>query len=381
MSVEVAVVGAGLIGSATARHLARRGRSVALVGPAFGDTSRVFSSHHDQGRVCRTIDRTPTWTSINRASLDGIEALEREVGFAVRRPTGCLFASIDPDHPWFAAAPELEIDAAVAQGWPYRCPHAVRYGLEGPPAGALVVPELLRAQHTALSRLGGIRHPTPLSTHAREGRGHRLTLADGASLTARAVVFCVGAYVGAWVHPPLDVVLETETTLLVPVDPAMEARFAEVPTLLSDCEGPGWRGPYVVPPLRFPDGRSYLKIGCDLDSDQRFSTVDEVQRWFVEGDSEVQRPVLVEVVNAMVPGLSTSGAVTKRCILTRTPHRHPMIGEIAPGSFVGIGGHGWGAMASDGIGELVARTVLGEPWPHDVPPETCAVRWREGGAA
>lgn len=349
---------------------------MALVGPAFGDTSQVFSSHHDQGRVCRTLDRVPTWTALNVASLSGIEALEAEVGIPVRRPTGCLLATNDPGHGWFDVAPELEIDPAVAAAWPYALPGAVRYGLEGPPAGILVVPELLRAQHTALVAAGGTRHPHPLVRRTSGPPGHVLTLADGRVLEAPTVVLCPGAYVNAWLDDPLDVVLETETVLLVPVDEARARDMATVPTLLWDGEGSGWQSPYVVPPLRFADGRTYLKIGCDLDLDHRFVDVDDVRAWFVSGDSAAQRPALVDAAATVIPSLSTDDAVTRRCILTRTPHAHPMIGEVGPGLFVGAGGHGWAAMASDGIGELVARTVAGEAWPDDIPDGTCAVRWR-----
>ncbi len=376
MTPDVVVVGAGLIGSAAARHLARRGRRVALVGPEFGDTSRVFSSHHDQGRVCRTIDRVATWTAINATSLLGIEALEAEVGFSVRRPVGCLVVANDAGHAWFEAAPELEIDAELARGWPYQLPGAVRFGLEGPPAGILLVPELLRAQSMALESAGGTRHPTTLAARTQGPQGHVLTLDDGPELRAPQVVLCPGAYVNAWLDDPLDVVLETETTLLVPVDDTDAVAFAGVPTLLWDGEGAGFSGPYVVPPLRFEDGGLWLKLGCDLDTDQRFLDPADVQRWFESGDSEAQRTTLVEVARTVVPGMPVDGGVTRRCILTRTPHAHPMVGEVGEGLFVGVGGHGWGAMASDGIGDLVARTVCGEAWPDDVSPETCAVRWR-----
>lgn len=373
MSVDVVVVGAGLLGSAAARHLAVRGLSVALVGPAFGDTSRVFSSHHDQGRICRTIDRVPTWTALNVPSLAGIEALEAEVGWSVRDPVGCLVASNDPDHGWFEAAPELEIDAAVAEVWPYALPGAVRFGLEGPPAGILRVPELLRAQHQAFAAAGGLRHPTTLAERASSPDGHVLTLADGTVLRAPRVVLAPGVYVNEWLDEPLDVVLETETTLLVPV----ERPLGPMPALLWDGEGPGWRGPYVVPPLTFEDGRAYLKLGCDLDTDQRFRDAADVDRWFRSGDSEGQRPALLDAARAVLPALDTERAVTRPCILARTPNAHPMIGEVAPGLFVGAGAHGWGAMASDGIGDVIARTVTGEPWPDGITPDICAPARRQ----
>ncbi|MEN0064140.1 MAG: FAD-dependent oxidoreductase [Myxococcota bacterium] len=373
--VDVVVVGAGPLGSATARHLAQRGLQTALVGPGFGQTDVVHSSHHDQGRVCRRIDRVSTWTLLNVCSLANLEELEAQVGYPVRRPVGCLFASNMPDHAWFAAAPELEVEASIARAWPYALPGAVRFGLEGPPAGILLVPTLLKAQHEALRLAGGTRHVTTLVERTHRDGVHRLRLANGEALRTPKVVLCTGAYANAWLDEPLDVVLETETTLLIPVDEGTARSFSEVPTLLWDGQGPGWSSPYVVPPLRFADGQWVLKLGCDLDLDQRFTEVHEVDAWFRHGDSEIQRPALLDAARTVFPDRSFSGARTSRCILTRTPHAHPMIGEVAPGCFIGIGGHGWGAMASDGIGEHIAHAVISEPSPA-LPFEHCAVRWR-----
>ena len=57
---DFVVVGRGMMGAAAARHLAKTGASVALVGrgePAdWKAHDGVFSSHYDSGRITRTID-------------------------------------------------------------------------------------------------------------------------------------------------------------------------------------------------------------------------------------------------------------------------------------------------------------------------------------
>jgi len=58
--MHIAVIGRGLIGSAAARHLAKAGHAVTLIGPdepADRKAHRgVFASHYDEGRITRALD-------------------------------------------------------------------------------------------------------------------------------------------------------------------------------------------------------------------------------------------------------------------------------------------------------------------------------------
>jgi len=60
---DVLVVGAGMCGSAAARHLqeARPDLRIVLVGPdePLMETSGVFGQHADEGRITRTVDPDP----------------------------------------------------------------------------------------------------------------------------------------------------------------------------------------------------------------------------------------------------------------------------------------------------------------------------------
>lgn len=62
-SFDLVVVGAGMVGSAAARHAAEAGRKVALVGPGepTQEAARVYGCHADEGRICRRLDVDPVW--------------------------------------------------------------------------------------------------------------------------------------------------------------------------------------------------------------------------------------------------------------------------------------------------------------------------------
>ena len=95
---DLAIIGAGLIGSAAARHAvggAVAGTRVALVGPCerprdqWGNRS-VFGAHHDEGRITRCTDPDPTWAELARRSIDRYAAIAEASGIDFFREVGHL---------------------------------------------------------------------------------------------------------------------------------------------------------------------------------------------------------------------------------------------------------------------------------------------------
>src|SRR5215211_7123953 len=76
--VDVVVVGAGAMGSATAWHLARRGRSVALL-ERF-ERGHVRGSSHGGSRIFRLAYDDPHYVHLARAALTGWRELEEDTG-------------------------------------------------------------------------------------------------------------------------------------------------------------------------------------------------------------------------------------------------------------------------------------------------------------
>mmetsp|Transcript_170815 Transcript_170815/g.542788 ORF Transcript_170815/g.542788 Transcript_170815/m.542788 type:complete len:837 (+) Transcript_170815:48-2558(+) len=82
---DVLVVGAGMIGSATARHLRmlRPDLVVWLVGPeeAGAREAGVFCQHADEARITRRLDPDPVWAALASRSIE--RYAELEVGYAL----------------------------------------------------------------------------------------------------------------------------------------------------------------------------------------------------------------------------------------------------------------------------------------------------------
>ena len=100
--MKVAVVGKGLIGSAAARHLAKAGHDVTLIGPdevagAYADHKGSFASHYDEGRITRKNDRRAYFTRVSTAAISRYPEIAAESGIEFFTQSGAMLAG-GPDY-------------------------------------------------------------------------------------------------------------------------------------------------------------------------------------------------------------------------------------------------------------------------------------------
>ena len=99
---EIAVIGKGMIGTATAKYLAKANHDVLLIGPnepAQGTDALVYASHYDAARICRRVGSDHGWTQLNLQSLAAFPEIEQESGINFHCPVSCLYVSEYPDDP------------------------------------------------------------------------------------------------------------------------------------------------------------------------------------------------------------------------------------------------------------------------------------------
>ena len=63
--VEIAVIGAGMIGSSAAKYVAAEAQSSVLIGPDH-PLQGIHAAWFDEGRITRKIDRNPNWRILGR---------------------------------------------------------------------------------------------------------------------------------------------------------------------------------------------------------------------------------------------------------------------------------------------------------------------------
>ena len=119
--------------------------------------------------------------------------------------------------------------------------------------------------------------------------------------------------------------------------------------------------------MPYPDGKIYLKMGCNTTADDEPETLAEVQDWFRQGNSELCLPAMTRAVRSILPGVEFRSIRSGRCIVTYTPSGYPIVDRLADHLVVATGGNGSGAKGSDTLGYLAALTAAGESWPADIP--------------
>lgn len=379
---DTVVIGNGLFGSAAARHLAAFGERVALVGPdeptEQSEHDGVFASHYDQGRLTRLLDRNPVWAGLTRRAVENYPALEKRSGIDFYYPVGSLIvgprtqpeATDDPVKRATEDGIEIELYEPGDRSWKERFPYLSFADdqfvvFEPAPAGFINPRRLIGAQN-ALAVAGGAVIIRELVTRtARAQGGHTVTTDSGRTLSCSKLLVAAGGFTNfnGLLPEELPLTLETEVVVLGRVADETATTLEGSPTVKYTIDHPILDSIYVVPPVRFPDGSHYIKLGANTTSDRYPSTLREVQDWFRQGDSDIHLPSFESVLQEMWPNTEFESFETKRCLVCRTPSTDPIIDRVGDGIFVVVGGNGGGAKGSDVWGELAAGLAYDGRWP------------------
>jgi sarcosine oxidase len=383
-----------MIGSAATRYLSAMGLRVAAVGPAeptnWQEHSGVFASHYDQGRITRIIDPDGVWAVLGARSIAAYGEIEAAGGIAFHHPVGCLRVSPfyqQPDDTIAQAAAhgdahgaqfQLLPAAELAARFPFLhfAPGSTALWEEGG-AGYINPRSLVAAQLTAAERQGATVIRATVTRLAKQNGVVELATDQGESVRAAKVLVAAGAYTNQLLPRPLDLRARAVSILLAEVDEAEAARLAAMPSIIYRLDGdPTLFSIYALPPIRYPDGRTYVKIGGALFEPIHRSSHAEWVEWFHGPGNPVETGAVRQVLEAMLPGLRVRRYATKPCVVTYTAHDHPYVDVLDADSpadgqlFVAAGGCGAAAKSSNEIGRMAALLVANRAWTYDIPTET-----------
>ena len=389
---RVAVIGKGLIGAAAARHLARQVAGVALIGPdepAVRAAHRdVFGSHYDEGRIYRILDPDPIWARLAARSIARYAEIEAESGIPFHEGVGMLAASVDGDLARADARTgealgvtfERLAGADLARRFPYLRFAAGTVGVFEPETGGHLSPRRLVAAQTAAAERHGatvIREPVHVVTPG--AGGVELTTAAGRTVWAEQVLVATGAFanVHAVLPRPLEIAVRGRTIVLAEVASAPLERLRPMPSLIAEGTAP-LDDPYVLPPIRYPDGRWYVKLGTGV-FEHPLVTLDDLGDWFRHPGAAEDREALHQTLLALIPDLVGAPIHTDTCAVTATASGYPYVDLLADGRVcVAVGGNGKAAKSSDEIGRLAAELLLAGAWRDELPAEPFRARFMAG---
>jgi sarcosine oxidase len=381
-----------MFGSAVSRHLAERGVDVVCIGaPAVGSDGRhepetgwpahrVYASHNDAARLTRRHSRDPGWADITTRAVDSYGDIEWRSGIDFHEPVGCLLASApggdgvedDPVEMMRSAGIEHTAWKPGDRSWrewfgelDLPDEHGVAY--EPAPAGLIRPLRLIEAQNTLTRMAGGrIETGTVVDVASSDGR-QRATTAEGATFEADRIVLAAGAFTNLnGLDVGVDITLKSEVIVLGEVDADRAAELSAYPTVKWLIESPDLQSIYMTPPIRFDDGRHYVKLGANTRLDHWMTDLDQIQRWFNTETDADYLPLYEPVLRDLWPHVDFVSVSTRPCIITYTADHIPLIDDLGDGRFVVTAGNGAGAKAADAWGERAADVITGAPQAPDI---------------
>ncbi|MEM9032930.1 MAG: FAD-dependent oxidoreductase, partial [Pseudomonadota bacterium] len=376
---RIVVVGRGLIGSAAARHLGESMEGIACVGPDEppdrAPHDGVFASHYDEGRMTRHVDPWPEWSITARRSIARYRDLEARSGLSFYSPVGYLGlgctgstynARCAETGKANGAAIELLDANAVRARYPFLSIRDDADGLvETGGAGYISPRRMVRAQTALAERAGVTCVRQPARAIRAVSAGVEVELWDGRVLAAEKALIAAGAFTAACGLSPknLGLTVYGRTVVLARIEGDAVKPLERMPTMIDASNGA-----YILPPIRYPDGYSYLKIGVGTEADPQLAKLKDLQTWFKSEGSEGDRTEFTTHIRELIPVLEGCQFwCTDTCAVTRTSSGLPIIDWVLDDRIaVAVGGCGKGAKGADEWGRIAADLVRHAPWSSEV---------------
>jgi sarcosine oxidase len=368
---KVIVIGRGMMGAAAARHLSAMIEGVALIGPREPVERKshhgVFASHYDEARITRTFDGDMIWATLAHRSLDRYAEIEAKSGISFFTEAGCLFAGPVPQSGQGYLGQAIDVSAKLNVVYQTLDPKALserfpQFSLrpsfsgyfEEKCAGHINPRALVRAQAT-IAEAGGVTMVDATVTGVKDTGAHVEVTVGDATYTAERVLVAAGGFTNfnQLLPDPIDIRIAARTVAFYELGEREMAIFGNMPSsiVFGDRDEDHI---YILPPVRYPDGKSYLKLGGDTEA-RSFDSLEVAGAWFRSDGSLAERDLLVAAASEIMPDLSGCPVTTAPCVATFTPTAYPYAGfTSSPRIAVLTGGNFVAAKSSDELGRLGA---------------------------
>lgn len=365
--MKISVIGAGIMGLASAWALARDGHEVTVYEQA--DVPNPLGSSVDQHRLIRhPYGAERGYTRMINTAYAAWDLLWADLGVRHYAPTGTLV--LDRGHPWAAdTARTLSAEnipfrrlrqADIAQDYPQLVADGLHVALRLNTGGVLFADRIVADLARYLRGRGVILETFARVQDVDPEKGH-IALAGGRNVGSDVVIVAAGPWVTSLV-PALKARVTPSRQVVVYVTPPADlaARWAESPMILDIDPLVGF---YLVPPR---DGTG-LKVG-----DHRFSLTGDPDR-----DRTATEDDVASILELCAPRLRDFERYTvteaKTCFYDVEPRERIIVEAAGARGYVlsGLSGHGF--KFATAIGLALARTVRGEQTGRDL------TEWAAGG--
>jgi sarcosine oxidase len=384
--VDTVVIGAGPMGASAARHLSMdpaAGR-VLVIGPEEPldhhalppQAGGAFGAWHDEARLTRIVANDDVWATLAEESIDRYPQIAAEGGLAFHEPRGVLYVH--------EARPSFDLQMEVASrhravftdvsheperfGY-FRLPAGGGLILEGGGAGVINPRRLVANQLVAAEARGATVLRDVATVVDTAAGGVVVHTRGGLRVEAERVLVAAGGYLNSFgfFAEPLPVTSIGITALFFEVDGQAAAALEHMPGMLWYPDDPHAHFLYSVPPTRYPDGRTYFKIGGVRESGPLAGN-DAIDEWYRTDGGRLEADALREWISVHLPLLAGKDRHSVGCVITEVASGFPLVHEVVPQCVVVASGcAGAAAKSCDEIGRLAAVLTAHGTWDSSLP--------------
>ncbi len=363
-SKHIAVIGRGLIGSAAARHLAKDGCDVTLIGPSEpkdkANHDGVFASHYDEGRITRALDPSLFWSDVTVASIARYAEIESDSGVSFFTPSGAMIAggkesTFIKNVAQVRKERNLKSDryfgAILEDAFPYFSFEPDMQAFYEPQMAGYISPRNLVHAQTICAQKAGATVLDAIALAITEKTDSVLISTTAGEVEADQVLVATGGFVNMILPTPVPINTYARTVAFFEVEAEQIELLKTMPSLVL-CLQDG-RDPYILPPIKYPNGKTYLKIGGDP-TDVSLESTQDMKDWFKSGGSAEAADFLKETLLSFIPNLKFENMHHEACMTTFTADNLPIIARQSDRLTIAVAGCGKGAKCSDELGRMGA---------------------------
>jgi len=298
--------------------------------------------------------------------------IEHQSGIRFYHEVGCLFtgngqglggayvvSAMDRKDSMGLTIKTYEPDALSSRFPMFSLPSDHRGWFEPRNAGYVNPRALVRAQIAIAERQGACILRQTVCKVFDSGSGVVVETVDGHRFTAEKVVVAAGGFTNMADILPLkvDMAATGRTIAFFELNEEKQKDFAGMPSTIVLAESED-DIVYILPPVRYPDGKVYLKIGGESEKG-RLETLDQAIGWFHSDGTPREVDFLVRRAVELMPDLVGCPVTSGSCVASITRTGYPYIGYTSSSNIAVLtGGNFVSAKSSDEIGRLGAVLLL-----------------------
>ncbi len=376
---DFAVVGNGLLGSSVARSLSELGARTLVLGAGEPESDsgeeQVYSSHADEARITRVADADSVRALLAAEAIAMYEDIQERSGMTFFTPCGFLAIAEGSQSDWFDSlrnsAQNADVRLVAKSGEDIESDHSLRLRessmalFEQDSAGYIHPRKLIEANNSLTTSLGGVLLREQVVTISHVSGHSRLITRENKTVRAKKIVLATGAFTESLGIIPPNVVVRNNTYVLGRIGPDAAASLKRLPSVIfrsSDPEGCF----YLLPPVNYPDGNTYIKIGHS-EVGQPIENYHDIFSWFQGIGSEQVAQRLKELLANFFLDIDFLELKSFPCVTTHTPSGYPYIDWWREDCALLLGGNGFCAKSCLGIGEIAAEFFANGKWNKTYP--------------